>query len=133
MHWYCNLARRALMGLSGAVVFGLTWSDEQSASGAGRPPPRPPKEKTDPNVSGVQAKVIASKKRKEAMKELVAKLRDKGKTISTNVEPPPPAPAPAPAPPTSANVEPPPPTPAPPISTSVEPPPAAPAPPTTPE
>lgn len=89
------------MGLSGAVMLGLSWSGEQSASGAGRPPPRPPKEKKDPNVSGVQAKVIASKRRKEAMKELVTKLRDKGKTISssTNVEPP--SPAPAPAPPTT--------------------------------
>ncbi|EMS51334.1 hypothetical protein TRIUR3_03050 [Triticum urartu] len=29
--------------------------------------------------SGVQAKVLASRKRKEAMKEAVAKLREKGK------------------------------------------------------
>lgn len=92
-----SYTRRALLGLSGSVVLGLTWSGDQSASGAGRPPPPPPREKKDPNVSGVQAKVIASKRRKEAMKELVAKLRDQGKkTISTNVEPPPPAPAPAP-------------------------------------
>ncbi|KAK7273134.1 hypothetical protein RIF29_14180 [Crotalaria pallida] len=34
----------------------------------------------DPNLSGVEAKVLTSKKRKEAMKE-VAKLSAKGKTI----------------------------------------------------
>ncbi|XP_061373463.1 uncharacterized protein LOC133315806 [Gastrolobium bilobum] len=82
-----SLRRRALMGLSGAVMLGLSLSDEQSASGAGRPPPPPPKEKKDPNLSGVQAKVLASKRRKEAMKETVAKLREQGKTI--NKEPPP--------------------------------------------
>ncbi|XP_004505146.1 uncharacterized protein [Cicer arietinum] len=92
-----TLRRRALMGLSGAVVFGLSWSDEQSASGAGRPPPRPPKEKQDPNVSGVVAKVMASKKRKEAMKEEIARLREKGKAININKDPSP-APAPAPVP-----------------------------------
>ncbi|KAJ8493502.1 hypothetical protein OPV22_015223 [Ensete ventricosum] len=44
-------------------------------------PPPPPEEKVDPNVSGVVAKVLASKKRKEAMKEAVAKLREQGKSI----------------------------------------------------
>ncbi|XBH93473.1 hypothetical protein VPH35_084382 [Triticum aestivum] len=43
------------------------------------PPPSEEKEKKDPNLSGVQAKVLASRKRKEAMKEAVAKLREKGK------------------------------------------------------
>ena len=38
------------------------------------PPPAPTEEKKDPNVSGVQAKVLASKRRKEAMKEAVAKM-----------------------------------------------------------
>lgn len=46
-----------------------------------RPPPPPPKEKKDPSISGVTAKVLASKKRKEAMKESIAKLREKGKQI----------------------------------------------------
>lgn len=88
------------MGLSGAVVvLGLSWSDGQSASGAARPPPPPPKEKRDPNVSGVQAKVLASKRRKEAMKETMAKLREKGKAIDSNNKEQPPAPAPAPPPP----------------------------------
>ncbi|GAU14550.1 hypothetical protein TSUD_96140 [Trifolium subterraneum] len=90
-----TLHRRALMGLSSAVVLGLTWSDEQSARAAARrPPPPPPKEKKDPNVSGVQAKVLASKKRKEALKEEVARLREKGKAINNNInkEPPPPPP-----------------------------------------
>ncbi|KAE9597230.1 putative CRIB domain-containing protein [Lupinus albus] len=76
------LRRRALMGLSGALLLGLSLSNEQNASAGGRPPPPPPREKKDPNVSGVQAKVMASKRRKEAMKETVAKLRDKGKTIN---------------------------------------------------
>ncbi|CAM0952446.1 unnamed protein product [Alopecurus aequalis] len=43
------------------------------------PPPAEEKEKKDPNMSGVQAKVMASRKRKEAMKEATAKLREKGK------------------------------------------------------
>ncbi|CAL0313515.1 unnamed protein product [Lupinus luteus] len=73
---------RALMGLSGALVLGHSLSDVKSASAGGRPPPPPPKERKDPNVSGVQAKVMASKRRKEAMKEAVAKLREKGKTIN---------------------------------------------------
>ncbi|MED6160644.1 hypothetical protein PIB30_053343 [Stylosanthes scabra] len=82
--------RRALMGLSGALVLGgLSLSDERIANAAARrPPPPPPQERKDPNVSGVQAKVLASKRRKEAMKEEVARLRERGKPI--NEEPPPP-------------------------------------------
>ncbi|TKY59155.1 myosin-5 protein [Spatholobus suberectus] len=90
-----SLRRRTLIELSGAVVLGLSLSDEQSARGAARLPPPPPREKKDPNVSGVQAKVLASKRRKEAMKEEMAKLRERGKPI--NIEsPPPPPPPPAP-------------------------------------
>ncbi|RDX71423.1 hypothetical protein CR513_49239 [Mucuna pruriens] len=91
-----SLRRRTLMGLSGAVVLGLSLSDEQSASVAARPPPPPPREKKDPNVSGVQAKVLASKRRKEAMKEEVAKLRERGKSANKDPSPPPPPPPPAP-------------------------------------
>ncbi|KAI5386815.1 uncharacterized protein LOC127107094 [Lathyrus oleraceus] len=91
--------RRALMGLSGAVVLGLSWREEQSARAAARrPPPPPPKEKKDPNISAVQAKVLASKKRKEALKEEVARLREKGKAVNINKEPPPPAVTPTPIP-----------------------------------
>uniref|UniRef100_A0A5B7BIQ1 Uncharacterized protein n=1 Tax=Davidia involucrata TaxID=16924 RepID=A0A5B7BIQ1_DAVIN len=73
--------RRAVtLGLAGAVLV-LNVGD-QRASAAKRPPPPPPGEKKDPNVSGVQAKVLASKKRKEAMKEAVAKLRESGKSIN---------------------------------------------------
>lgn len=54
---------------------------ERSANAARRPPPPPPEEKKDPNVSGLTAKVLASKKRKEAMKEEMAKLRERGKPI----------------------------------------------------
>lgn len=68
------------MGLLGAVL-GLS-SGNQSARAARRPPPPPPQEKQDPNLSGVQAKVLASKKRKEAMKETMAKLREQGKAIN---------------------------------------------------
>ncbi|XP_020235928.1 uncharacterized protein LOC109815584 [Cajanus cajan] len=89
-----SLRRRILMGLSGAVVLGWSLSDEKSASRAARPPPPPPREKKDPNVSGVQAKVLASKRRKEAMKEEVARLRERGKPV--NKEPPSPPPPPAP-------------------------------------
>lgn len=87
------------MGLSGAVVLGLSWREEQSARAAARrPPPPPPKEKKDPNISAVQAKVLASKKRKEALKEEVARLREKGKAVNINKEPPPPAVTPTPIP-----------------------------------
>nr|CAD1838960.1 unnamed protein product [Ananas comosus var. bracteatus] len=66
-----------------AAGFG-SMSTPESASAAKRrppPPPTPQEEKRDPNVSGVQAKVLASKKRKEAMKETIAKLREKGKPV----------------------------------------------------
>ncbi|GAV86824.1 hypothetical protein CFOL_v3_30250 [Cephalotus follicularis] len=72
--------RTIAIGLASALV-GLKFG-ERSASAAKRPSPPPPKEKTDPNVSGALAKVLASKKRKEAMKESLAKLREKGKPIS---------------------------------------------------
>lgn len=76
------------LGLTAAVV-GLTMSiGERNANAAARrPPPPPSEEKKDPNVSGVQAKVLASKKRKEAMKEYVAKLREKGKSINVPSSP----------------------------------------------
>ncbi|KAJ0606273.1 hypothetical protein HanHA300_Chr02g0072161 [Helianthus annuus] len=78
--WWC---RDVLVG----TVFGLTINvvgDKNAEAAARRPPPPPPteKEKKDPNVSGALAKVLASKKRKEAMKESIAKLREKGKAIN---------------------------------------------------
>ncbi|WCJ21883.1 hypothetical protein M5689_003998 [Euphorbia peplus] len=72
--------RTVTLGLAGALL-GLN-AGCQSANAAKRPPPPPPREKNDPNVSGVLAKVLASKKRKEALKESVAKLREKGKPIT---------------------------------------------------
>lgn len=60
--------------------------DRRAEAAARRPPPPPPQEKKDPNLSGVQAKVLASKKRKEALKEATAKLRAKGKPVD---QPPP--------------------------------------------
>ncbi|XP_021912054.1 uncharacterized protein LOC110825845 [Carica papaya] len=62
-----------------AALVGLNLGGDANA--ARRPPPPPPEEKKDPNVSGVQAKVLASKKRKEAMKAFMAKLREKGKPV----------------------------------------------------
>lgn len=69
------------VSLAGAVL-GLNYGERTANAAARRPPPPPPEERKDPNVSGVQAKVLASKKRKEAMKESVAKLREKGKAIN---------------------------------------------------
>ena len=71
-----------MVGLGGAV---WSWNalngKEEAMAAARRPPPPPPKEKNDPTVSGVQAKVLASKKRKEAMKASMAKLRERGKPV----------------------------------------------------
>ncbi|XP_039045565.1 uncharacterized protein LOC120185408 [Hibiscus syriacus] len=74
--------RRTLaLGLAGALL-GFSVGDRKRANAAARrPPPPPPAEKKDPSVSGVQAKILASKKRKEAMKQEVAKLREKGKSV----------------------------------------------------
>ncbi|CAM8909817.1 unnamed protein product [Rhodiola kirilowii] len=58
---------------------------DESANAAGRrPPPKPPAEKKDPNISGLAAKILASKKRKEEMKEAVAKQRQRGKPVVVN-------------------------------------------------
>ncbi|XP_022998742.1 uncharacterized protein LOC111493312 [Cucurbita maxima] len=78
--------RNAALILTGAML-GLNNVVVQSAEAAARrPPPPPPQEKKDPNLSGVQAKVLASRKRKEAMKEAMAKLRERGKAVD---QPPP--------------------------------------------
>ncbi|KAH7858924.1 hypothetical protein Vadar_029436 [Vaccinium darrowii] len=68
------------LGLAGAVL-GLTINNKNANAASKRPPPPPPAEKKDPSISGVQAKVLASKKRKEAMKDAVAKLRERGKAV----------------------------------------------------
>ncbi|XVF37540.1 hypothetical protein REPUB_Repub20aG0017600 [Reevesia pubescens] len=73
--------RTVTLSLVGAVV-GLNVGDWRNANAAARRPPPPlPAEKKDPNVSGVQAKVLASKKRKESMKQDIAKMREKGKPV----------------------------------------------------
>ncbi|KAK2970667.1 hypothetical protein RJ640_026711 [Escallonia rubra] len=74
--------RSITLGLGGALVVGLNVDDRKANAAARRPPPPPPTEKKDPNVSGVTAKILASKKRKEAMKNEVAKLKEKGKLIN---------------------------------------------------
>lgn len=73
-----------MYGLSTVAIGLLVSPDNATAAQRGaqrRTPPPPPEEKKDPNVSGLQAKIIASKKRKEAMKESVAKLRESGKPV----------------------------------------------------
>ncbi|GAB4825466.1 hypothetical protein Ancab_008339 [Ancistrocladus abbreviatus] len=78
-----SLQRRIITwGLAGAALGVNIGHEQTSLAAARRPPPPPPDEKKDPNVSGVQAKVLASKKRKEAMKEAMAKQRERGKPIS---------------------------------------------------
>ncbi|XP_052173869.1 uncharacterized protein LOC127789122 [Diospyros lotus] len=82
------LHRRSIAwGLAGAVL-GLNSvvnGGEERASAAGRrPPPPPAEEKKDLSLSALQAKVLASKKRKEALKEEVAKLRERGKPVTVN-------------------------------------------------
>ncbi|CAI9295748.1 unnamed protein product [Lactuca saligna] len=79
----CHIPRRDVALCLVGAVFGLSIVGDRSADAAARrPPPPTPTEKKDPNVSGVLAKVIASKKRKEAMKESIAQLRQKGKVIN---------------------------------------------------
>ncbi|KAH6778335.1 ion channel protein [Perilla frutescens var. hirtella] len=72
--------RNVAIGLAG-VVWGLSIGGGNAWGAARRPPPPPPTEKKDPNVTGLAAKILASKKRKEAMKESISKLREKGKVI----------------------------------------------------
>ncbi|KAL3506882.1 hypothetical protein ACH5RR_032264 [Cinchona calisaya] len=72
--------RRSLAFGLGGIVLGLN-TGEKIAGAARRPPPPPAQEKKDPSVSGLMAKILASKKRKEAMKEEITKLREKGKAV----------------------------------------------------
>ncbi|KAK6116772.1 hypothetical protein DH2020_047640 [Rehmannia glutinosa] len=76
-----HVQRRSIAFGLASVVVGLSVGGGNAKAAARRPPPPPPEEKKDPNVTGVTAKVLASKKRKEAMKESIAKLREKGKVI----------------------------------------------------
>ncbi|GAA0140415.1 hypothetical protein LIER_01769 [Lithospermum erythrorhizon] len=76
-----QLHRRSVALGIAAVLLGLNGGERKVNAAARRPPPPPQGEKKDPNVSGVLAKVLASKKRKEAMKESMAKLKEKGKPI----------------------------------------------------
>lgn len=75
------MGRKVSLGIMAGLVLNSDFRGGTANAAARRPPPPPPEEKKDPNVSGVQAKVLASKKRKEAMKESIAKLREKGKAI----------------------------------------------------
>lgn len=75
-----SCCRAVTLGIAGAVL-GLNVSNRSGSAAARRPPPPSPEERRDPNLSGVQVKVLASKKRKEAMKEAVGKLRERGKPV----------------------------------------------------
>ena len=68
----------------GLFVAGLASSltVERADAAARRPSPPSPEEKKDPSITGLRAKVLASKKRKEAMKEEMAMLREKGKPVN---------------------------------------------------
>ncbi|XP_044499329.1 uncharacterized protein LOC123220813 [Mangifera indica] len=83
---YCDIAliflccRGVALGL--ATVAWLS-TDGRNVPAAGQRLPSPSKEeKKDPNVSGVQAKVLARKKWKEGMKQAVAKLGEKGQVLN---------------------------------------------------
>jgi hypothetical protein len=80
-----SCSRAVTWGLAGAML-GLNVGDKGASAAARRPPAPAPGEKRDPNVSGVQAKVLASKKRKEAMKQSMAKLKERGKPINGPTE-----------------------------------------------
>ncbi|GAB2240653.1 hypothetical protein Droror1_Dr00021171 [Drosera rotundifolia] len=75
------LPRRIITWGLVAATLGWSTADDRASSASRRPPPPPPEPKKDPNVSGVLAKVLASKKRKEDMKAAMAKLREKGTPI----------------------------------------------------
>jgi hypothetical protein len=77
--------RAVTLGLAGAML-GLNAGDRSASAAARKPPPPPAGEKKDPNMSGVMAKVLASKKRKEAMKQSVAELKKRGKPIDGPTE-----------------------------------------------
>ncbi|XP_019160353.1 PREDICTED: uncharacterized protein LOC109156914 [Ipomoea nil] len=81
------VTRRSLALSLGGAVLGLKVGERGANAAARRPPPPPVEEKKDPNVSGVMAKVLASKRRKEAMKESMAKLRERGKPVVQIQEP----------------------------------------------
>ncbi|CAA0838805.1 Unknown protein [Striga hermonthica] len=76
-----HVQRRCLALVMASAAVALSSGGGNAVAAARRPPPPPPEEKKDPNLTGLTAKVLASKKRKEAMKDSIAKLRDKGKLI----------------------------------------------------
>ncbi|KFK44247.1 hypothetical protein AALP_AA1G233900 [Arabis alpina] len=74
--------RTIVLGLGSALWSWKAFNgNEEAMAAARRAPPPPATEKKDPNVTGLQAKILANKKRKEAMKESIAKLREKGKPV----------------------------------------------------
>lgn len=86
LNWFSKLCffcgcRVLICGLIASGIGSL--SPDGANAAQRRPPPPPLEEKNDPSVSGLQAKVLASKKRKEAMKEEMAKLREKGKPVGS--------------------------------------------------
>ncbi|KZV48470.1 hypothetical protein F511_18276 [Dorcoceras hygrometricum] len=80
-----HFQRRSMALGLGGVVLGLIIRGENAKAAARRAPPPPVQEKRDPSVSGLMAKVLASKKRKEAMKDSMTKLREKGKAVKDSI------------------------------------------------
>lgn len=73
-----NVDRR-FFAITGAVlVSSVLYTKEAHAVKRKAPPPEEPKEKNDPNMSALRAKVIASNRRKEAMKASLEKMRGNG-------------------------------------------------------
>lgn len=73
-----NVDRR-FFAITGAVlVSSVLYTKEAHAGKRKTPPPEEPKQKNDPNISALQAKVLASNRRKEAMKASLEKMRGNG-------------------------------------------------------
>ncbi|XP_057546806.1 uncharacterized protein LOC130825544 [Amaranthus tricolor] len=74
-----NHSRRNIITIG---IVGAVYGEKKAWAGARRAAPPPTdQEKKDPNISAVQAKVLASRKRKEAMKQAMAKQRERGKKV----------------------------------------------------
>ncbi|GJP53254.1 hypothetical protein CLOM_g12427 [Closterium sp. NIES-68] len=78
--WRCEApnedytTRRALVAVSGAALIGALALPQSAQAARKKPPPQEKEEKTD--LKGYQAKVYENMKRKEALKDRVAALKN---------------------------------------------------------
>lgn len=74
-----NVDRR-FFAITGAVLVSSVLATKEAYAGKRKPAPEEEekKPKDDPNIGVVQAKVLASKRRKEAMNASLAKLKENG-------------------------------------------------------